>query len=61
MSYGGNDETGKVWCNLCDWTGQTTQGMEQIEFVLQRHLREEHGVSALFRVDDKGKVTVIPQ
>ncbi len=56
-----NDETGKVFCHLCEWTLQCV-GMERIEFAVQKHLREAHGLPTWWRTEkETGKRTDIPQ
>ena len=59
--YGHNDADGTVYCHLCDWTMKCTRGMEEIEFVLRRHLQESHGKPLLYRIEDEtGRRTEIP-
>lgn len=60
--YGHNDEAGRVYCHLCDWTKDCGPNMERVEHELKRHLEEVHGLPCLYRVDDETKKrTEIPQ
>lgn len=60
MNALGHNENGMVYCGLCNWQHQC-YSMEEIEFRLARHLKEEHGRTLLFRRDDEtGKVRDIP-
>ena len=59
--YGHNDEDGTVHCHFCAWTQKCTRGMEEIEFVLRKHLSEAHGKPLLYRTrNEDGFRTDIP-
>lgn len=56
-----NESDGSIHCHLCGYSRICRLGMEQMEFYLQRHMREYHGISLQFRIDaDSRKVTLIP-
>ncbi len=61
MSLAHNDDTGKVFCHLCVWTHQC-RAMEQIEFMITKHMLEAHNLPILWRTDKgTGERTDIPQ
>jgi hypothetical protein len=57
----GCNESDRAYCHRCNFSFVLTS-MEQLEAVLQKHLREEHGLKVLYRIDNEtGKTTEIPQ
>ncbi len=48
-----NDENGVAHCYLCGWAKQCNPNMEHIEHEIAIHLRDRHGITLRYRVDDE--------
>lgn len=48
--YGWNDGN-TVFCAFCDWKHEVARGMEEMEFVLRKHLKEKHDKPLLYRIE----------
>jgi hypothetical protein len=61
VSLAHNEEDGRVFCHVCDWQAGPYASFEMIEAAISQHLRESHGLTLRYAVEEpSGKVRTTP-